>query len=280
MKKNVIVLGDSFIFGTGLADVEQRFASTPELIAQPSDYTWVSSLAKDTADRASIVNLSMPGMDNLGLVSGLCNYLDNNPVRPDVIIFNTCPPDRFLLQASRTQDLIDYESLRNPGVAVPKNLTTDTTLLTKMINLKDSSKARNWKIFFNGFVGLLGTVEHSDSVLSEKHKKTLVDFRNEIYHPAMGTQAALSAMMSTWLIAKTLNAEFYWMANNSDVENMSLLPTEVLAESKTRRFPHVSILAQTAKYRTRCGHTNEAGHDSYYNDIVKPLFINLGIIHA
>jgi hypothetical protein len=237
-------------------------------------------LAKDAGDQATVVNLSMPGMDNLGLVSGLCNYLDNNPVRPDVIVFNSCPPDRFLMQASRTPDLIDYESLRRPGVPVPKNITTDTALLTKMINLKDSSKAGNWKIFFNGFVCLLSSIENSDTVLSDPHKKTLIDFRNEIYHPALGTQAALSAMMSTWLIAKTMNAEFYWMANNLDVGDMSLLPTEVLAESKTRRFPHVSTLAQTAKYRAQCGHTNEAGHEYYYNEIVKPLFTNLGIIHA
>ncbi len=280
MKKNVIVLGDSFIFGTGLADVEQRFGTTPELIAQPSDYTWVSKLAKDAGDQASVVNLSMPRMDNLGLVSCLCNHLDNNPVRPDVIVFNSCPPDRFLLQASRTQDQIDHDALRNTKVPPPLGITVDTQLLTKMINLKDSSKARNWKIFLNGFVGLLGTIEHSDNVLTEKHKKTLVDFRNEIYHPAMGTQAALSAMMSTWLIAKTMNAEFYWMANNLDVGDMTLLPTEVLAESKSRRFPHVSTLAQTQKYRARCGHTNEAGHEHYYNEIVKPLFTKLGMIHA
>jgi len=280
MKKNVMVLGDSFIFGTGLADVERRRDTTPELIARPSDYTWVSKLALNASDQSTVVNLSMPGMDNQGLVSSLCNYLDNNPARPDVIVFNSCPPDRFLMQASRTQDQINYDILRNPGVAVPKNTTTDTTLLTKMINLKDSSKAGNWKQFFNGFVCLLSSIENSDTVLSDPHKKTLIDFRNEIYHPALGTQAALSAMMSTWLIAKTMNAEFYWMANNADVENMNLLPTEVLAESKSRRFPHVSILAQTAKYRTRCAHTNEAGHEYYYNDVIKPLFTDLGLIHA
>jgi hypothetical protein len=127
---------------------------------------------------------------------------------------------------------------------------------------------------------LLGSIEQTDTVLSDTHKKTLIDFRNEIYHPALGTQAAMSAMMSTWLIAKTINAEFYWMATNLAVENMPLLPTEVLTESKSRRFPHVSTLAHTAKYRAQCGHTNEAGHEYYYNGVIKPLFTNLGIIHA
>lgn len=288
MKKNVIVLGDSFIFGTGLADVEQRSATTPGHLAPPSDYTWVSLLAKDAGEAADIVNLSMPGIDNLSLVSGLCNYLDNNPVRPDVIIFNTCPPDRFIMQASMQPDQIDYNEYKKnyrpsrfqTELNVPKNITTDTPLLTRMINLKDTAKSMKWQQFFNGFICLLGSIEQSDRVLSDTHKKTLIDFRNEIYHPALGTQAALSAMMSIWLMAKTMNAEFYWMANNLDVDNMSLLPVEVLAESKARRFPHVSTLAQTAKYRTACSHTNELGHEYYYNEIVEPLFAKLGMIHA
>ena len=288
MKKNVIVLGDSFIFGTGLSDVEQRSATTPGHLAPPSDYTWVSLLAKDAGEAADIVNLSMPGIDNLSLVSGLCNYLDNNPVRPDVIIFNSCPPDRFIMQASMQPDQIDYNEYKKnyrpsrfrTELNVPKNITTDTPLLTKMIDLGNATKSVTWKQFFNGFICLLGSIEQSDRVLSDMHKKTLIDFRNEIYHPALGTQAAMSAMMSTWLIAKTINAEFYWMATNLAVENMSLLPTEVLTESKSRRFPHVSILAQTSKYRAQCGHTNEAGHEYYYNDVIKPLFVKLGLIHA
>ena len=288
MKKNVIVLGDSFIFGTGLSDVEQRSATTPGHLAPPSDYTWVSLLAKDAGEAADIVNLSMPGIDNLSLVSGLCNYLDNNPVRPDVIIFNSCPPDRFIMQASMQPDQIDYNEYKKnyrpsrfrTELNVPKNITTDTPLLTKMIDLGNATKSVTWKQFFNGFICLLGSIEQSDRVLSDTHKKTLIDFRNEIYHPALGTQAAMSAMMSTWLIAKTINAEFYWMATNLAVENMPLLPTEVLTESKSRRFPHVSTLAQTSKYRAQCGHTNEAGHEYYYNDVIKPLFVKLGLIHA
>ena len=280
MKKNVIVLGDSFIFGTGLADVEQRADSTPEQIALPSDYTWVGRLSRAVEDTADIVNLSMPGMDNLGLVSSLCNYLDNNIERPNVIIFNTCPRDRFLMQASAQPDQLDYNILRSPLHNTPKNITTDTPLLTKMINLGDTSKSNKWKQFFNGFVCLLGSIEQSDAILSDTHKKTLVDFRNEIYHPALGIQAAMSAMLSTWAIARAMNAEFYWMANTLDVENMSLLPTEVLTELTARRFPHVSILAQTGKYRTADSHTNEAGHEYYYNEVVEPLFAKLGMIHA
>jgi len=279
MKKNIIVLGDSFIFGTGLADVEQQL-KIPKKIAIPSQHTWVGLLSRDTADTAGIVNLSMPGMDNLGLVSSLCNYLDNNSDRPNVIIFNSCPPDRLLVQASTQSDQIVYNILHSPSHNIPKNITTDTPLLTRMINLVDTSKSNKWKQFFNGFVCLLGSVEHSDTVLSDTHKKTLIDFRNEIYHPALGIQAAMSAMLSIWAIARAMNAEFYWMANNMDVENMSLLPTEVLSELTNRRFPHVSVLAQTGKYRTADNHTNEAGHEYYYNEVVKPLFAKLGMINA
>ena len=260
--KNILVLGDSYIFGHGCRDrvhwIDKHGVEHGDpinLYNSPSEFAWPSLLANRFPDRVNVYNLSMPGIDNLSLISALNNFLDNSRVNVDLIILNTSPAGRMLV--ANTTD----------------NSYRDTPFLRNIIDLKDETKSVNWQVFRESKpLALRGSVHTEEAFLK---------FAGLYYHDGLGVQMAMSSVLSAYSISQILGVKFIWMspAYCAAAVNMPLFPAKVRNVLTGHQSIHVADFQRRdmKKYSADDGHSNEQCHEDYFNEVVKTKIASLGL---
>ena len=260
--KNILVLGDSYIFGHGCRDrvhwIDEQGVEHGDpinLYNSPSEFAWPSLLGNRFPDKVNVYNLSMPGIDNLSLTSAMHNFLDSTKVTVDLIIFNTSPAGRMLV-ANTTDD-----SYR------------DTPFLKNIIDLKDTTKSANWQVFRESKPLALRP--------SPYHDETFSKFIGSYYHDGFGVQMAMSSVLSAYSVSQVLGIKFIWMspAYCAAAMNMPLFPAKVRSVLTGHQCIHVSDYQRrdTKKYTADDGHSNEQCHEDYFNEVVKAKIASLGM---
>ena len=260
--KNILVLGDSYVFGHGCKDrvhwVDEHgveHGDPKNLYNDPSEFAWASLLANRYPDKVNVYNISMPGIDNLSLVSAMHNFLDTNRVNVDLIIFNTSPAGRMLV-ANTTG--ISYR---------------DTPFLRNIIDLADETKSVNWQVFRES--------KPSSMRPSPYHDETFLNFIGSYYHDGLGVQMAMSSVLSAYSTSQLLGTKFIWMspAYCSALMNMPLFPAKVRGVLTGHQCIHVSDYQHRnmKKYSAEDGHSNEQCHEDYFNEVVKTKIASLGM---
>jgi len=256
-KKNVIILGDSFVYGHGCSDREyyvdlrgKQHGDLDTLDLGPSVNCWASLLATELQEQINVTNLSLPGVDNQSLLSSLCNFLDNNDNPPDLIMFNTCPGGRMLIA--------DH---------VPATIYLDKTpqFFTKLINLEDLTKSAAWRKVFK-----------KTKVSSIMHSKddVLTNFAGKYYHTALDVQTIMSVLLSIYCISQSYSAKFLWAPNiycNTET-NLDLIPAPLRRPVIDSRVQHISKFQTTDpnSFMAVDGHVNDMGHATYFKTIMLP----------
>jgi hypothetical protein len=259
--KNILVLGDSYIFGHGCQDrvhyVDDQgveHGDTQSLADEPSEFAWASLLAKRFPDKVNVYNLSLSGVDNQSLVSALCNFLDNGPT-VDLIMFNTSPGTRMLVNN------------------VTRHSYKDTPFLKRLIQLDDTTKSANWQVFRESRPR---GIQVMDDDLDEYTK-----FIGLYYHDALGVQTAMSAVLSAHSISQMIGAKFIWMSPSycSATMNMPLFPAKVRSTLAMHQCIHIADFQRRdrKKYQADDGHSNEQCHEDYFNEVVKAKIASLGM---
>jgi hypothetical protein len=265
-KKNVIVLGDSFIYGHGCSDREYyvdtkgQTHGTEGLLDQvPSSKCWPALLAQELHEQINVVNLSMPGIDNQSLLSSLCNFLDNNADSPDLIMFNTCPGGRMLIA--------------DHNIA---SIYVDKTpqLFRRLINLEELTKSKVWRKVFNGTK--VSSVAHSKEV-------ELTNFAGKYYHSALDVQSAVSALLSMYSISQCYSAKFLWAPNLycNIGHNLDVIPLPLRRVIDHSKVQHISKFQQLDpnKFTAPDGHTSDLGHSEYLKiRILSKIKLELGLV--
>ena len=261
--KNILVLGDSYIYGHGckdrihwIDDNGVEHGDPTNLHDEPSKFCWASVLADRYPDKVSVFNLSFPGIDNLSLVTALSNFLDNSRVNIDLIIFNTSPASRILVANNADHSL------------------RDTPFLTNIINLTDKTKSPNWQVF-----------RESQPISLRENlffaEESFLKFAGLYYHDGFGVQMATSAVLSAYSISQTLGTKFIWMSPSycSAMMNMSLFPDKVRTVLTGHQCIHISDYQRRdmEKYSAEDGHSNEQCHEDYFNEVVKAKIASLGM---
>jgi len=265
-KKNVIVLGDSFIYGHGCSDREyyvdtkgQTHGQAALLDRGPSSNCWPALLAQELQEQINVVNLSLPGMDNQSLLSSLCNFLDNNDTPPDLIVFNTCPGGRMLIADD-----------------APQSMYRDKTpqLFKRLINLEDLTKSQSWRKIFKG--------TKIDSLLHSRDS-TVTNFAGKYYHTAADVQSALSVLLSMHSISQSYAAKFLWSPTFycNIGHNLDIIPAPLQRIINNGKVQHVSEFQRTdiGSFMAPDGHTNDAGHAAYSVAVMLPrIKSELGLV--
>jgi hypothetical protein len=260
--KNILVLGDSYIFGHGCRDrvhwIDENgveYGDPINLYNNPSEFAWPSLLANRYPEKVNVYNLSMPGIDNLSLVSALNNFLDNSRVNVDLIIFNTSPAGRMLV--ANTTD----------------NSYRDTPFLRNIIDLKDETKSVNWQVFRESKPLALRGGPHTE--------ETFLKFAGLYYHDGLGVQMAMSSVLSAYSISQLLGVKFIWMspAYCAAAMNMPLFPTKIRNVLTGHQSIHIADFQRRdmKKYSAEDGHSNEQCHEDYFNEVVKAKIASLGM---
>jgi len=256
-KKNVIVLGDSFIYGHGCSDREYyhdmngiMHGNAVLLDIGPSVHCWPALLARELQEQINVVNLSLPGIDNQSLLSSLCNFLDNNDTPPDLIVFNTCPGGRMLIADD-----------------APQSMYRDKTpqLFRRLINLEDLTKSPSWRKIFTG--------TKIDSLLHSRDS-TVTNFAGKYYHTAVDVQSALSTLLSVYSISQSYSAKFLWSPTfycNIGL-NLDIIPAPLRRIINNGKIQHVSEFQRIDinNFIAPDGHTNDAGHAAYSTTVMTP----------
>ena len=92
MKKQIIIAGDSNTFGLGCSDrlyyydiqLNQWIGDIDQLSNGPSNFCWASLLQKNFP-AIEILNLGIPGNDNLSITTSIANNINDNTV---LVMFN------------------------------------------------------------------------------------------------------------------------------------------------------------------------------------------------
>ena len=256
-KKNVIVLGDSFIYGHGCSDREYyvdkngvAHGNAVLLDTSPSDHCWSALLARELPEQINVVNLSLPGIDNQSLLSSLCNFLDNNDDAPDLIVFNTCPGGRMLI--------VDDAPTTMYRDKMPQ-------LFRRLINLEDLTKTVAWRTIFAG--------AKMDSLL-HSHDSTITNFAGKYYHTALDVQSAMSVLLSIQSISQSYSAKFLWAptAHCNIGNNLDIIPVPLQRTINNSKVQHVSEFQRTnpGDFMAVDGHTTDAGHAAYLAAVMLP----------
>ena len=265
-KKNVIVLGDSFIYGHGCSDREyyvdtkgQTHGTEGLLDRGPSSRCWPALLAQELQEQINVVNLSLPGIDNQSLLSSLCNFLDNNNDPLDLIVFNTCPGGRMMIADD-----------------APQSIYRDNTpqLFRRLINLEDSTKSKVWRKVFNGTK--IASVAHSKEV-------ELTNFAGKYYHSASDVQSAVSVLLSMYSISQCYSAKFLWAPNlHCNIgHNLDVIPLPLRRIIDHNKVQHISKFQQLDpnKFTAPDGHASDQGHSEYLKiRILSKIKLELGLV--
>jgi len=256
-KKNVIVLGDSFIYGHGCSDREfyidkngVEHGNVVLLDVSPSSHCWPALVAAELQEQINVVNLSLPGIDNQSLLSSLCNFLDNNDTPPDLIVFNTCPGGRVLIADD-----------------APATIYRDKTpqLFRRLINLEDLTKSKSWRKIFNGCKG---------ASLLHSRDDVITNFAGKHYHTAVDVQSALSVLLSVHNISQSYSAKFLWspITHCNIGPNLDIIPAPLRRIINNGKIQHVSEFQRTNAngFIAPDGHTNDAGHAAYSAAVMTP----------
>lgn len=260
--KNILVLGDSYIYGHGCSDREhwvddsgKEYGNTMNLYGPPSEFAWPSILANRFPDRVNVYNLSMSGIDNLSLTSTLFNFLDSAKVNVDLIIFNSSPPARMLI-GNTTEN--SYKA---------------TPFLLRMVDLTDQSKSPNWQVFRESKPIAIRPSPYAD--------EAFLKFAGQYYHDGFGVQMAMSAVLSVYSVSQILGTKFIWMSPHycAATMNMGLFPQKVRNVLTGHQCIHIADFQRRdiEKYSAADLHSNEQCHEDYFNEVVKAKIASLGM---
>ena len=247
MFKKIVILGDSFTYGHGCKDRVWFHSKTENKImgdmAQfkqgPSKFCWPARLAKDFP-KTQVINLSMPGLDNQGMLTALLvnpeAYQD-----ADLIIMSTTVADRMLIRDGTLGQWTDFYGLAN-------TVAMDHVLRYGVI----ASAA-------HAGTDLLGDLNSRDA---------FAKFMAFCHHDGRSTQTAWSAVLGVAAIAKTQKAVFAWAPPGYCAASRH---NEVIPTSLYRQLTNIhDFVGRTPEYLAEDEHANELGHLVYYKEALLP----------
>lgn len=231
MKKNIIVLGDSFTYGQGCSDKDFYYdhalkctvGDYEELFKGPSKYCWASLLQEYYTDY-NVINLAQPGNDNAYMLSNAYKYIDDNAA---LVIFAGTMTARM--------HILDYN-----------NESTRTWVMSSLdANLPSDGQANRKEIF-----------------VAKKY------FLKYLYSEEMFSIYALNALYAAYGLACRYNAKFIWSGYPYD-DPMHESYSDILGDMKITS-PLFWYRNVEPELKSKDNHLNNLGHSYYYNEIVFP----------
>jgi len=238
MKKNIIVLGDSFTYGQGCSDkdfyydseLKRNVGDRVDFYKGPSNYCWASLLQR-LYTNYNVINLAEPGNDNSYMLVNAYKHADENT---SLIIFSGTMTDRMHV----------YDMLSGDVATWVMAVTSD-----EVPALEDYGTAIDSK----------GYEELKLSYLAKKY------FMKYLYTEKMFSVYALNALYAACGLAQRYNAKFIWSGYPHK---------DHLHEEYTNKLIDMKIVPATfcsqSVYRSKDKHLNNLGHELYFNTILLP----------
>lgn len=268
MKKNILLLGDSFTYGHGCSDrvfywdpnTKKHIGNEQDLNAGPSEFCWGRLIEKNFTGYRSI-NLSSPGKDNTScLTDALVDYKEHySDIKMDLVIFSMTFDDRQQIAGMHGFAPSDFEKVtENRPIDYFKDYTTMSSW-SPLWNLESWSNNRN---------------------MPKEYIRALESYTNYLYSPQWGAKLSHTSLYGVYGWAQNIGAKFYWNAPGASFANHSPYIDSTL---KSLQVPHIidhlGIYDQTNQaariYRCLDGHANDVGHSTYFEQVIKPVMENL-----
>ncbi len=264
MTKNIILLGDSFTFGHGCSDriyhwdpkLKKYVGDVHSLAQGPSQFCWGRLIEKEFSG-VRVYNLAYPGKDNISCFADLLlarqeHYED---LKIDAVFFNMTYDDR--------QQIADSVGFASSNFA-------EKTQGRDVDYFRDYVPLNSWSPLWN----LDGWA--MDRNEPKEYVRALEYYANYLFSPAWGAKLSHNSLYAVESWARKQGAKFYWSASRIVSVNTS---TYIDAGIKKKQLPnivdHLKIHGKpkevNLEYRSSDGHANDAGHQRYYQDIIRPI---------
>lgn len=255
MFKKIIAIGDSFTYGHGCSDriwhysekEGRQVGDLAVLKGGPSEYAWPSLLQKDYPE-SKVYNLSMPGLDNLGMLTKLLAY-PGAYRDADLIILSTTVADRMLIRDNKSHwlsewnahplnyNLINWDTIDRKGTVVGPSVINDN----------------NW--------------------MNEQSYQAFVNYLAYCHHDGRNIQTAWATVLSVYAVATAENAKFIWAppgycAANQNAKVLPNINCEKIDNLHDYVFNRNELLAEDR-------HANNLGHAEYYRNVMLPTIEKL-----
>lgn len=248
MLERVIVLGDSYSYGHGCSDrIYYVDMNTKEIIGRPfyekppSDYCWASLIKKEF--NIEVINLARCGHSNPAMFRDLVNFglNDKNKNLKTLLIYAGTSPDRLEVGGG-SNNVYSWVLSQDPNFVHPEFV-------------KNPEQEQHWQA-----------------------KKMYI---KNLYNSKIGQNIGLMSMLSCFQYAILCNFKFafsithywydsavisHWYNSFADIKNLSF-PDIQSFDYSGKGDP----LANNKIYKCVDNHTNEKGHEIYYNLVIKPI---------
>jgi hypothetical protein len=238
----VIVLGDSYTFGHGCSDRVyyydedlKKFVgdSTPMELCIPSEYCWPALLQKEFP-RLKVHNLSQPGNCNQAMFRNLLDFYANYDYNlNDLIIFNGTFSDRIEVRT-----------------------------------MHDFDKVGPWAIGWEYMNTNRPTSTYKEYIDAQKH------YVKHLYHEKIGFNLTLSSLLGAYSYSILNKHDFlYSLADEghpSIKPNIRCINNHEIPKIFEYDFSGENNYQFNVTCQAKDTHTNEKGHQIYYEKEIKP----------
>ena len=268
IKKNILLLGDSFTYGHGCSDrvyywdpkTQKHIGNNKDLVLGPSEFCW-GRLIDNTFPGLKSINLSAPGKDNIScMIDTLVAYNDHyKDEKIDAVIFSMTFDDR--------QQIAGHHGFLKP--------THDSETQGRPIDyFKDYHNMASWSPLWD-----LKTWSNVHD-LPKGYTQALELYTNYLYSPEWGAKLCHVSLYGVYGWAQNVGAKFYWAAPRASFAHASPYIDPTMKSLQLAHITdHLGIYDQNnqtgAIYRCPDGHANNLGHSVYFEQVIRPIMENL-----
>lgn len=249
MLERIIVLGDSYTYGHGCEDRvfymdpdSKKLVGKPTMGMGPSAYCWATLIEKEY--KIEVKNLAQCGHSNSAMFRDLINFsLNDKSHKQTLVIFAGTSPDRIEISGANggTHSWVLSQAATAPflyGEKSYSDLNADQYALAKkmyLTHLYQKNIGTNL-----GLMAMLGSKQYCD----------LRGFHFNYSLPEY------------WYDRDTINHLY----NVTKLNNLAFQDIQSFDYSgKNNHWENINI------YKCKDNHTNEVGHEVYFNKIIVPL---------